>query len=213
MRRRGFTLIELLVVIAIIAILAAILFPVFMSAKKTAQTSKCLSNLRQLGTAYTCYLDAWDGKFGKVGWGWWDEIQPYIRYKLYNPSESRSVIECPAGSPRQHAQSNYFYDYGINYNLRADWPRYVVSFSIIVRPSRTILIADRRNPASAIPAICDFAVGCDKSTTNWIYRMDERHNNRAACVFVDGHVSTLTNIQSIKPESQWDLCLNDPRTN
>ena len=212
LKKRGFTLIELLVVIAIIAILAAILFPVFTAAKKNAQTTKCLNNFRQIGSAYSMYLDAWDGKFGKVAWGWWTEIQPYTRYRLDNPSQSRSIIECPAGSAKLHATPNYCYDYGVNYNLRASWPTWVLSLSSIARPGRTILAADRRTTT------WDFAVGCDGSTTNWNLsttngtvsdgHMDERHNDRAVCVFVDGHVSSMTNRQTIKPESFWDISQN-----
>ncbi|MEN6356760.1 MAG: prepilin-type N-terminal cleavage/methylation domain-containing protein [Armatimonadota bacterium] len=59
--RRGFTLIELLVVIAIIAILAAILFPVFTTAKKQASYTACSSNLKQIGNAYTMYVDEYNG--------------------------------------------------------------------------------------------------------------------------------------------------------
>lgn len=59
----GFTLIELLVVIAIIAILAAILFPVFMSAKEQAHVTTCCNNLRQLGTAFSMYIDQNDGRY------------------------------------------------------------------------------------------------------------------------------------------------------
>ena len=55
--KKGFTLIELLVVIAIIAILAAILFPVFAQAREKARQTSCLSNLKQMGTAFTLYLD------------------------------------------------------------------------------------------------------------------------------------------------------------
>jgi len=58
--RRGFTLIELLVVIAIIAILAAILFPVFSRAEEAAKKSVCLSNMKQIGLAFSMYLNDYD---------------------------------------------------------------------------------------------------------------------------------------------------------
>ena len=58
--RKGFTLIELLVVIAIIAILAAILFPVFAQAREKARSISCLSNFKQLGVAFTMYLQDYD---------------------------------------------------------------------------------------------------------------------------------------------------------
>jgi prepilin-type N-terminal cleavage/methylation domain-containing protein/prepilin-type processing-associated H-X9-DG protein len=61
--RRGFTLIELLVVIAVIASLAAIMYPVFASARETARQSACISNLKQIGHAYTLYLQDHDNQF------------------------------------------------------------------------------------------------------------------------------------------------------
>ncbi len=64
--RNGFTLIELLVVIAIIAIHAAILFPVFARARVVARSIQCLSGVRQIATAYSMYLEAWNSNMAAL---------------------------------------------------------------------------------------------------------------------------------------------------
>ena len=61
--RRGFTLVELLVVIAIIAILASILFPVFARARESARRSSCINNLKQIGTAFSMYVQDYDEQY------------------------------------------------------------------------------------------------------------------------------------------------------
>ncbi|MDR3706722.1 MAG: DUF1559 domain-containing protein [Capsulimonadaceae bacterium] len=86
--KRGFTLIELLVVIAIIAILAAILFPVFAQARAKARQTTCASNERQIGIAFTTYVQDYDETFppgnepntsGTGNSNWEYIVDPYIK--------------------------------------------------------------------------------------------------------------------------------------
>ena len=59
---RGFTLIELMVVIAIIAILTEMLLPALGKAKLKVQGIQYLNNLRQLGLAWTMYVNENDDR-------------------------------------------------------------------------------------------------------------------------------------------------------
>jgi prepilin-type N-terminal cleavage/methylation domain-containing protein/prepilin-type processing-associated H-X9-DG protein len=109
--RRAFTLIELLVVIAIIAILAAILFPVFAQAREKARQATCQSNLKQIGTAFSLYLQDYDESFPNTGvqvlwqgryWRW--PLKPYLGYSRQveagNPLKSSGsdahILFCPS---------------------------------------------------------------------------------------------------------------------
>ncbi len=82
-------------------------------------------------------------------------------------SGAKTLIECPAANQQQDANPGYFFDYGLNYNLRGSWGAgvWTPSDSVIARPSRCILIADRMNPMSPVPpggvqGIDDWCVGC-----------------------------------------------------
>lgn len=56
----GFTLIELLIVMAMIAVLAALLFPVFAQVREKARQADCMGNLKQVGAAFTLYMQDYD---------------------------------------------------------------------------------------------------------------------------------------------------------
>ena len=133
--RKGFTLIELLVVIAIIAILAAILFPVFAQAREKARSTSCLSNFKQLGTAFTMYLQDFDEmvlprynacpQTGPAATPdaptlWTNTIQPYVKNKqiFVCPSSTMSMYgdtwntRSVVSSGYNQTISGWYYDIG-----------------------------------------------------------------------------------------------------
>jgi prepilin-type N-terminal cleavage/methylation domain-containing protein len=60
--RLGFTLVELLVVISILAILAALTLAGVAQARRWSLESNCIFNLRQIGQAFTMYVDVYGSR-------------------------------------------------------------------------------------------------------------------------------------------------------
>jgi prepilin-type N-terminal cleavage/methylation domain-containing protein len=148
--RNGFTLIELLVVIAIIAILAAILFPVFAQARESARQAACLSNCKQIGLAWTMYMQDYDervsgpyiydldAKGKQVGLHTVvDLLQPYIK--------NLNVWACPSFGPLEATckpacfGTTYEYFGGLTYN---DFLDTGTSMAQVDSPASTLVIAD-----------------------------------------------------------------------
>lgn len=125
--RTGFTLIELLVVIAIIAILAAMLMPALEAARESAMTVGCIANMKQLGLAYTWYLNEYAEYMprkhiaGSPGadYGWqyapadesWDRPGPLPGSDLFDPSSL---------SPSSYGWSSGTWDYNSHMGLWAN---------------------------------------------------------------------------------------------
>jgi len=117
----GFTLIELLLVITLISLVCAILVPVLARARAQAKSVCCINNLKQLGFAFVCYADDYDGYTmpacdAMTDTYWWGRkaedaiehrfgfIWPYLRSEL----EKSGVYECPSqpyGSYRPQGKS------------------------------------------------------------------------------------------------------------
>jgi prepilin-type N-terminal cleavage/methylation domain-containing protein len=106
---RAFTLIELLVVIAVIAILAAMLLPALSRAKQRAQQAACLSNLKQIGLAFTMYLNDHADRFpdrrdlktslGYRPWTTWPPSDPrggWAALVLQDQGANPPLWSCPA---------------------------------------------------------------------------------------------------------------------
>jgi prepilin-type processing-associated H-X9-DG protein/prepilin-type N-terminal cleavage/methylation domain-containing protein len=109
-RIKAFTLVELIVVVSIIGLLMAILLPALGAARGRVKAVICQNNLRNLGVAFTCYAEDFDGFVMPArvqqadGYTyWWGKkepkridhkvgfLWPYLRSEL----KENGVYECP----------------------------------------------------------------------------------------------------------------------
>jgi prepilin-type N-terminal cleavage/methylation domain-containing protein/prepilin-type processing-associated H-X9-DG protein len=163
--RRAFTLIELLVVIAIVAILAAILFPVFAQAREKARQTTCQSNLKQIGTAFSMYLQDYDEGFPNTGaeflwtgrfWRW--PLKPYLGYSRQptNPSDplkssgsDAHILICPSDPTAKaqwdstsYAYSSAFYHTPEQVNKQQGLPTTTQPLAAVQYPAAKALVGE-----------------------------------------------------------------------
>lgn len=203
----GFTLIELLVVVAIITILIAILMPSLSQARNSAKNVTCMSNQKQLGIAYSMYLEENAGTFpwsyknpmpsipAMAGWynNWVSYIAPYC-----NNDSSRWTSWAEWTRTYQRAPFACPVSYGKTYSYAANtfltWP---ISHKILQypNPSNLIIISDH-SPETANPSI---------SNLTDIYLPHER---RANLLFADFHVESNPTISLRYIDSFYQYILN-----
>ncbi len=195
--RPGFTLIELLVVIAIIAILAAILFPVFAQAREKARQATCISNLKQMGSAFTMYVQDYDSTYPLVAYWlvkeskpplmyWDDAIQPYAKNVAFMlcPTWSMDLGEYGAIVKR----TSYAID-SDNYGYPPKVPREPE----VTRPAETVLVFE---PKTGGP----WGAACRKNSAKDGWTPYERHNEQTNLLFFDSHVRSRRVSQIVCPD-------------
>jgi len=205
-RDGGFTLIELLVVIAIIIILAAILFPVFAKAKERANQTTCANNLKQLGIAAEMYQSDWDDVL--VPWGapfaytppghWPSLLDPYLRQisqTILTGSSLGKVYRCPSAAEDEVAAWSAERSYGMNIYCGGWYPgtrpedRVVVPLSKVRYPASTVRIAETSWPTAGTGT---FFAPTPGPPLDYL-TIPGRHNGMNNVLWIDGHVSAMTN--------------------
>ncbi len=221
-RRHAFTLIELLTVIAIIGILAAIIIPTVGKVKRTAKKAQCVSRMRQWGSAIALQANDAKSRvildFAKDSTG----TGSYILDTYFNSGGNTVVEDTSGKTTDNKYATRAFWGCptGINGGSTLTAPQYgfvvpsgvsttkpaIMLFGVSVSkyysltevssPSKLVLMIEVKNGANRV----DVAAGGVKSAleaSNGVRSMQQeegyvRHGGTALALFLDGHVSGLS---------------------
>lgn len=216
--RSSFTLIELLVVISIIAILAAMLLPALNQARETAKKAGCISNEKQIGQVFFEWANDHDGymlglntpspykpPFGPgtkpLGYNWSNILvkEGYFNFPKA-PTPTGTIFGCPAWVSGSTPVVESATDWRLsdpNYGYNAYWlgwtsgtDHYFHRITQVERPTETIAFTDSNMGIYILP--------------HWTvaYLPKFRHHNTTNVLWVDGHVSSQTDMELLKHSKQ-----------
>ncbi|HEX8464866.1 MAG TPA: DUF1559 domain-containing protein [Abditibacterium sp.] len=207
--RRAFTLIELLVVIAIIALLSAILFPVFGRVREGGRTATCSSNLKQLGLAFTQYVQDSGGRYPRAAnYQAWAPGNAYWVAGIIGDNTNGLADDAPNAQGKFPYKDGRFasVEQGALYSYVKSAAVYVcpstedsekkrLSYSMncaismlgsnrILTPAEIILLTDEGQSLNDGFFWAAIAAGTTKATDE----LTQAHNGSGNLLFVDGHV-------------------------
>ncbi|GEM_PF-2708727 len=196
---RGFTLIELLIVILLINILLTLFIPILDKVKQKTYTVQCTYTLKGLGTACYAYAlnyagmlpheDNGSGGMEPFNSCWYDVLPAYINGDRNSKNSMKFCQESYLGyDDLYNSETKICYSYKMNSRLEdfRGSPQFR-RISSVKNPSSTVLFFDGRLDKKYYQYR---AYGIFKAVF-------QRHYGKANILFMDGHVDTLFNENSV----------------
>lgn len=207
----AFTVIELLVVVSVIVVLIAMLFPAIGMVRDSAKSMDCMSRARQMGMIFSLYAADWEGQlpcpFSSASLCCWNQRLS----SDYDDGKVQGVFKEPIFKQAPGYTASSLTGYGMNTrlppsliatpnNIAQDTPPRLAR---IRQPSLTVLVADSAGPFYASTSKCSWHIGGNEawSQANLVGYV---HRGKASCLFVDGHVQSLSQIQQAEVYSQTE---------
>ena len=207
-KKQGFTLIELLVVVAIIAVLIALLLPALTNARESARRVVCMSNLKNLGTAFTYYLNDGNNKLPPgTGWDyvpptnayqywryWFEYLNPYT---FYTQQQNKDVFSCPSDQNQNYVHISFRANFDMFRWSQAYQTPYFYPYTSITEPDRKIALAEGSSATGWMVYI--LPKDAASSPLAPTLGVDERHSNGANYLWMDWHVTWEPKVPPANP--------------